>query len=104
MNNSSIHDICFDVIALETKHQQDYRRSRSIREFSENYQDNLRDTFAGGQWDGYLDMMPESYQWHTPCYRSGYLSGITQKWDGGVAILPKQVRSSAPHEQFSQLR
>lgn len=88
MNNSSIHDICFDVITLETKHQEDYKQSQLIQEFSDNYRDNLRDSFADGQWDGYLNFEPEPYQWQTLSYRSGYLSGVAQKWD----------------EQFSQLR
>ena len=78
----------FDPIAFETKHREDYEQSQSVREFSENYQDNFRDTFADGQWDGYLNFEPEPYQWQTDCYRSGYLSGVAQKWD----------------EQFSQLR
>ena len=88
MNNSSIHDICFDVITLETKHQEDYKQSQLIQEFSDNYRDNPKDTFADGQWDGYLNFEPEPYQWQTLSYRSGYLSGVAQKWD----------------EQFSQLR
>lgn len=77
-----------DVIALETKHQQEFQRSRSSQEFSQNYRDNPTDTFADGQWDGYLNFEPEPHQWQTDCYRSGYLSGVAQKWD----------------EQFSQLR
>ena len=87
-NSQENQELDFDVIALETKHQEDYEQSQSIREFSENYQDNLRDTFADGQWDGYLNFEPEPYQWLNNSYRSGYLSGVTQKWD----------------EQFSQLR
>ena len=77
-----------DVIALETKHQQEFQRSRSSQEFSQNYRENPRDSFADGQWDGYLNFEPEPYQWQTLSYRSGYLSGVAQKWD----------------EQFSQLR
>ena len=71
----------FDALAFETKHQEDYEQSQSIREFSENYRDNPRDTFIDGQWDGYLNMMPEPYQWQTPSYRSGYLSGVAQRFD-----------------------
>ena len=86
MTNNILHEI--DVIALETKHHKEFEQSQLIQEFSENYQDSPRNTFADGQWDGYLDMMPEPYQWQTLSYRSGYLSGVAQKWD----------------EQFSQLR
>ena len=77
----SIHDTSFDVIALETKHQEDYEQSQSIQEFSQNYRENPKDNFIDGQWDGYLNFEPEPYQWLSNCYRSGYLSGVAQKWD-----------------------
>ena len=81
MNNNILHEIELDVIALETKHQQELQRSQAIQEFSENYRDNPKDTFIDGQWDGYLGFEPEPYQGQTPSYRSGYLSGVAQRFD-----------------------
>ena len=81
MNNHILQQSEIDVIALEGKHQENYKRSQLIQEFSENYRDNPKDTFADGRWDGYLGFEPEPYQWHSNCYRSGYLSGVAQKWD-----------------------
>lgn len=72
----------FDALAHFSQHQKNYDRSPLIQEFSKNYRDNtgltgygckirtqplLRNTFIHGQWDGYLDMMPEPYQWHSSC-------------------------------------
>ena len=48
MANHSIQRKEIDVIALETKHQQEFQRSQVIQEFSDNYRDNPRDTFADG--------------------------------------------------------
>ena len=81
MNNNILHEIEVDVIALETKHQNDYERSQIIEEFSNNYRENSRTTFIDGEYDGYLDTEPEPYQWQSSDYRSGYLSGVTQRFD-----------------------
>lgn len=81
MNNPSIQRKEIDVIAFETKHQQDYEQSELVQEFSRNYQQESRTTFEDGQWDGYLDFEPQPYQWSKPQYRSGYLSGVGRKFD-----------------------
>lgn len=78
---SAKKNLKFDALAFETKHQKDYEQLQSVREFSQNYRDNLKDTFADGQWDGYLNFEPESYQWQTSSYRSGYLSGVAQRFN-----------------------
>ena len=77
----SIHNASFDVIALEIKHQEDYERSLSSEEFSQNYRENSRTTFVGGEYDGYLDTEPEPYQWLSSNYRFGYLSGVAQRFN-----------------------
>ena len=71
----------FDAIAFETKHQENYEQSLSSEEFSNNYQENSRTTFVDGEYDGYLDLEPEPYQWLSSNYRSGYLSGVAQRFD-----------------------
>lgn len=81
MANHSIQRNQIDVIALESKHQSEFERSLTTEEFSRNYKEKLRNTFEDGQWDGYLDMMPEPHQWSVNSYRSGYLSGVAQKFD-----------------------
>ena len=81
MANHSIQRKEVDVIALETKHQEDYEQSQIIEEFSQNYQENSRTTFVDGEYDGYLDTEPEPYQWLSDNYRSGYLSGVAQRFD-----------------------
>lgn len=81
MNNNILHEINLDVIAFEAKHQQEFEKAQAQTKFSQNYRDNPKDTFVDGQWDGYLNMMPEPYQWQTSSYRAGYLSGVAQRWD-----------------------
>ena len=96
MNNHILHQSELDVIALETKHQQDYERSLTIHNFCQSYQDDTglinpagnpqeqplpRDTFEDGQWDGFFDFEPQAYQWLERSYRSGYLSGVARKYD-----------------------
>ena len=81
MNNSSIHQPNLDVIALETKHQEDFERSLKQQKFSKNYKDELRTSFADGKYDGELDLEPEPYQWFNPMYRKGYLAGIVTRFN-----------------------
>ena len=81
MNNSSIHQTNLDVIALETKHQSDYERSLRQQKFSKNYQDQLRISFEDGKYDGELNLEPEAYQWFSPKYRKGYLSGVVIRFN-----------------------
>lgn len=81
MNNSSIHDICFDPIELETKLDKDYKRSLAEQCFCKEYIDDPSNTFADGKWDGKLGYEPEAYQWASPLYRRGYLAGIAAKYD-----------------------
>ena len=81
MNNSSIHQVNLDIIALETKHQRDFERSLEAQEFSKNYRDELRISFADGKYDGELDLEPEPYQWFNPIYRKGYFAGITARFN-----------------------
>ena len=81
MNNHSIHQSDLDVIALETKHQNDYERSLALKKFCQNYQDNLRTSFEDGKYDGELDIEPEPYQWFNPIYKKGYLAGVTVRFD-----------------------
>lgn len=85
---SAKKNLKFDALAFESKHQKDYEQSQLIQEFSENYQDHLRDTFTDGQWDGYLNFEPEPYQWQTSSYRAGYLSGVAQRFDEQFSQLP----------------
>lgn len=61
MNNLSIPDICIDVIALETKHQEDYEKACQGREFAQNHRENSRTTFSDGKYDGELDIEPQAY-------------------------------------------
>ena len=79
--STSIPDTPFDPIAFETKHQKDYERSLTQQKFSKQYQDPLNNTFADGKWDGLQQFEPEAYQWFTPRYRRGYLSGVAQRLD-----------------------
>ena len=81
MNNSSIHQPNLDVIALETKHQEDFERSQASWKFSQNYKDELRISFEDGKYDGELDLEPEPYQWFNPIYRKGYLAGIVVRFN-----------------------
>ncbi|VEP18270.1 hypothetical protein H1P_730011 [Hyella patelloides LEGE 07179] len=62
MNNHIIHQSDIDVIALESKHQEDYERTQQEQEFTENYQDEPRTTFEDGKYDGELNLEPEPYQ------------------------------------------
>ena len=75
------NQVPFDPIALETKHQSDYERSRLQEEFSKHYKDQLRTSFADGKYDGELDLEPEPYQWFDPKYRKGYLAGVTVRFN-----------------------
>lgn len=77
----SIHDASFDVIAFEAKHQQEFEKAQAETKFSQNYRDDLKTTFTDGQWDSLLNCEPETYQWQTPCYRSGYLSRVIQRFN-----------------------
>ena len=81
MNNPSIHQLNIDIIALETKHQEDFERSLLQQEFSENYQDEPRISFEDGKYDGELDLEPEPYQWFNLTYRKGYFAGITVRFN-----------------------
>ena len=81
MNNNILHEIELDVIALESKHQEDYERSQNIEEFSQNYRDNPCITFEDGKYDGELDIEPQPYQWFNPIYRKGYLAGVTNRFN-----------------------
>ena len=79
MTNNILHEI--DVIALETKHQEDYEKACQEREFAQQYQDNPRTTFSDGKYDGELEIEPQAYQWFDPIYRKGYLTGITNRFN-----------------------
>ena len=81
MNNHILHQSELDVIALETKHQQEFERSLTIHNFCSSYKDDPRTTFEDGQWDGFLDFEPQIHQWHEPSYRVGYLSGVTRRYN-----------------------
>ena len=83
MNNlkSSIPEIELDVIALETKHEKDFERSQKVQRFSKTYKDKLSDTYLDGKYDGIQGFEPEAYQWLSAKYRSGYLRGITEKFN-----------------------
>ena len=80
MNNSSIHQPDIDVIALESRHQSDFKRSRLQQKFSKNYQE-FRTSFVDSKYDGELDLEPEPYQWFNPVYRKGYFAGITVRFN-----------------------
>lgn len=81
MTNHILHQSALDVIALETKHQQDYEKACQEREFAQNYQDQPRITFSDGKYDGELDIEPQAYQWFEPIYRKGYLTGVTNRFN-----------------------
>ena len=66
MNNPILHQSDLDVIALETKHQEDYERACAVEEFCKHYKDEPRTTFEDGKYDGELDIEPEPYQWFDP--------------------------------------
>ena len=76
-----VHEPKFDPIAFETKHQKDFERSLNEQKFSRQYKDALNNSFADGKWDGLQQFEPEAYQWLTPRYRRGYLSGVAQRLD-----------------------
>ena len=81
MINHSIQQQEIDVIALESKHQSDFERSLLQEEYSKNYQDESRTSFADGKYDGELDLEPERYQWFNPKYRKGYLAGVVIRFN-----------------------
>ena len=81
MNNLSIHESEFDPIAFETKLQTDFERSQQEQKFSQQYREDLRNTFADGEWDGLQQFEPTAHQWHTSRYRRGYLSGVAKRLD-----------------------
>ena len=81
MNNSSIHQPDIDVIALKSRHQSDFERSRLQQKFSKNYQDEPCTSFEDGKYDGELDLEPEVYQWFNPRYQKGYLAGVVIRFD-----------------------
>ena len=81
MTNHSIHQPDLDVIALETKHQEDFERSLVQQKFCQHYVEELRTSFEDGKYDGELDLEPEPYQWFNPIYRKGYLRGVTVRFN-----------------------
>ena len=81
MTNHSIHQSYQDVIALETKLQNDFERSLEQQKFSKHYQDKPRTTFEDGKYDGELNLEPEPYQWFNPIYQRGYLTGIVIRFN-----------------------
>ncbi len=62
----------FDVIALETKLEQDF---------------NSRATFADGDWDARLGFEPSEESWLSGQYRRGYLAGIEAKYNEKFELI-----------------
>ena len=81
MSDPILHQSNLDVIALETKLQEDYEKSLALQEISKHYKERLHTTFSDGKWDGELDIEPQPYQWFDPNYRKGYLAGVTARFN-----------------------
>ena len=72
INHVNQHDSTLDVIALETKLEQDF---------------NNRATFADGDWDARLGFEPSEESWLSGQYRRGYLAGIEAKYNEKFELI-----------------